>query len=53
MLKEIQVALPSLETQQDIVAEIKAEQSLVASNRELIQRMEKKIESAISRVWNQ
>ena len=45
------IALPSLETQQAIVAEIEAEQSLVAANRELVERMEGKIRAAIGRVW--
>ena len=43
--------LPPLETQQAIVAEIEAEQSLVNGNRELIARFEKKVEAAIARVW--
>jgi len=34
-----------------IVAEIEAEQALVAANRELIRRMEAKIKAAINRVW--
>ena len=36
--------LPPLATQQAIVAEIEAEQALVAANRELIARFEKKIQ---------
>jgi type I restriction enzyme M protein len=51
LLKDHQVALPPIETQQAIVAEIKAEQALVEANRELIARFEKKIEAAIARVW--
>jgi type I restriction enzyme M protein len=43
--------LPSIETQRAIVAEIEAEQVLVNANRELIQRMEAKIKTAIDRVW--
>ena len=50
-LKEFQIPLPPLETQQAIVAEIEAEQSLVAANRELVERMEGKIRAAIGRVW--
>ena len=50
-LKALQVPLPPLETQQAIVAEIEAEQSLVAANRELVERMEGKIRAAIGRVW--
>ena len=45
--------LPPLATQQAIVAEIEAEQALVAGNRELIQRFEKKIQSTIGRVWGE
>ena len=45
------IALPPLETQKAIVAEIEAEQSLVAANRELVERMEGKIRAAIGRVW--
>ena len=45
------IPLPPLETQQAIVAEIEAEQALVAGNRDLIARFEKKIERAITRVW--
>lgn len=50
-LSEINIPLPPLETQQAIVAEIEAEQALVAANRELIERFEKKIQAAIARVW--
>jgi hypothetical protein len=45
--------LPSLETQQAIVAEIEAEQALVVANRELIERFEKKIQATIARVWGE
>ena len=34
-----------------LLAEIEAEQSLVAANRELIRRMEAKVKAAIDRVW--
>ena len=50
-IKQIKFSLPPLETQQAIVAEIEAEQSLVAANRELVERMEEKIKVAIGRVW--
>ena len=45
--------LPPLETQQAIVAELEAEQTLVDANRKLIERFEKKIEAAIARVWGE
>ena len=47
----VSIPLPPLETQQAIVAEIEAEQALVAANRELVARFETKIEAAIARVW--
>ncbi len=39
-----------IETQRTIVAEIEAEQALVAANRELIRRIETKVKAAIDRV---
>jgi len=39
--------------QKAIVAEIEAEQALVAANRELIARFEKKIQATLSRVWGE
>jgi len=35
-----------------IVAEIEAEQALVAANRDLIARFEKKIQGTLNRIWN-
>ncbi len=49
----LNVYLPPLETQTQIVVEIEAEQSLVSANRELIERFEKKIQAAISRIWGE
>lgn len=43
--------VPDLATQRAIVAEIEAEQALVAANRELITRMEAKIRAVMDRVW--
>ena len=51
ILKTLKIALPDLETQRAIVAEIEAEQALVNANRELMRRMEAKIKVAIDRVW--
>ena len=50
-IEKIGIPLPSLKTQKEIIAEIEAEQSLVSANHKLIQRMENKIEAAISSVW--
>ena len=51
ILKTIRIPLPPLATQQAIVAEIHAEQALVAANHELITRFEKKIEATLASVW--
>jgi type I restriction enzyme M protein len=48
-----EIPLPPLATQQAIVAEIEAEQKLVAANRELIARFEKKIQATLARVWGE
>jgi len=45
--------LPPLTTQQAIVAEIEAEQALVAANRELIERFEKKIQATLAQIWRE
>ncbi len=50
-LRNFSIPLPPLATQQAIVSEIEAEQALVATNRELITRFEKKIQSTLARVW--
>ena len=47
------IPLPPLEVQKKIVAEIEGEQVLVAANRELIDRFEKKIRDAVGRVWGE
>jgi type I restriction enzyme M protein len=52
-LNEVKMPLPSLEIQQQIVAEIEAEQTLVTANRELVARFEKKIRATIARVWGE
>jgi type I restriction enzyme M protein len=45
--------LPPLATQLEIVAGIQAEQALVATNRELITRFEKKIQTSLNRIWGE
>ena len=52
-LKRVKLPLPPLPTQQAIVAEIEAEQALVAANRELIARFEEKIQATLARVWGE
>jgi type I restriction enzyme M protein len=52
-LRELQIPLPPLATQHAIVAEIEAEQALVAANRELITRFEQKIQATLARIWGE
>jgi restriction endonuclease S subunit len=52
-LRVVEIPLPPLATQQAIVAEIEAEQALVAANRELITRFEQKIQATLARVWGE
>ncbi len=47
------IPVPPLTTQQTIVAEIEVEQALVNANRDLIARMEKKIQAVLARVWGE
>ncbi len=52
-LLKIQIALPPLETQRAIVAEIEAEQALVNANKQLMARFEAKIKATINRLWRE
>lgn len=45
------IPLPPLATQQAVVAEIEAEQALVAANRDLITRFEQKIQATLAGIW--
>lgn len=53
ILKIVEIPLPPLSTQQAIVAEIQAEQALVAVKRELIAGFEKKFQSTLARIWGE
>lgn len=53
ILNELKVPLPPLAAQQAIVAEIEAEQALVAANRKLITRFEQKIQATLVRIWGE
>lgn len=53
-LNSIPIPIPNeVAIQRAIVAEIEAEQTLVAANRELITRFEKKIQATLARVWGE
>ena len=53
VIENYKIPLPPLEVQQEIVAEVEAEQALVDGNRELIERFEEKIRDAVGRVWGE
>ncbi|MBW8078606.1 MAG: N-6 DNA methylase [Gallionella sp.] len=53
IVRGVEIPLPPLATQQAIVAEIEAEQALVAANRELIARFEQKIQATLARIWGE
>ena len=53
VIENYKIPLPALAAQQAIVAEIEDEQSLVSANQTMIERMEKKINAAIDRVWGE
>ena len=50
-MKTIEIPLPPLDIQREIVARIERERSLVEGNRELIKIYEEKIKKVIERVW--
>lgn len=52
-LKTLQIPLPPLEVQEQIVAEIGQYQKVINANKELIDKMEKKIETKIGEVWGE
>lgn len=50
-LSPYKIPVPPRETQRALVADLEAERTLVEGNRELIARMERRIEGAIARLW--
>ena len=52
-VNNLKVALPPLETQRQIVAQIEKEQALVNANKQLIEIFEQKIKDRIAKVWGE
>jgi len=52
-IKKLQIPLPPLSVQQEIVAQIEAEQEMVAGNKKLIEIYEQKIKDKIGEVWGE
>ena len=53
IVRAVIIPIPSLQTQQSIVAEIETEYTIIAANRRLVEQFEKKIQDAIGRVWGE
>lgn len=53
IVESIPISIPPLDVQRRIVAEIEAERKLVEANRELISRMEAKINAKLAEVWEE
>ncbi|MFZ4394798.1 MAG: N-6 DNA methylase [Kiritimatiellia bacterium] len=51
ILRDMEIPLPPLAIQRQIVTELEAERKLVEANRELIARMEAKIKAKLAEVW--
>ena len=52
-LNEAKIPLPPLSVQREIVAELDSERKLVDANRDLIARMEAKIQAKLAEVWGE
>ena len=50
-IEALEIPLPPLEVQREIVARIESERKIVESNRELIRIYEEKVKKVIARVW--
>jgi len=50
-LAHFKIPLPPLDVQKEIVAEIEIEQSMIATNRDLITRFDKKSQAVLARIW--
>ncbi|NBR94756.1 MAG: restriction endonuclease subunit M/S, partial [Proteobacteria bacterium] len=50
---KIKIPLPPIETQQQIVAQIEAEQALIESAKKLIEIYEQKIKEVIAKIWEE
>jgi type I restriction enzyme M protein len=53
LVRNVEIPLPPLDVQKQIVAEVQAYQDAIAAHREMIGGLEKKIQVAIARVWGE
>jgi type I restriction enzyme M protein len=52
-VEQIEIPLPPLDIQREIVVELEAEQALVEANRKLIEVFEKKIQAKLAEIWGE
>ena len=52
-IRNLKIPLPPIETQQQIVAQIEAEQALIESAKKLIEIYEQKIKEVIAKIWEE
>ena len=52
-LSQLQIPLPPLKVQKEIVAEIEGYRKVIDANRELITHFERKIQTTLARVWGE
>ena len=52
-VRDINIPLPPLSTQKEIVAQIEAEQEMVNANKKLIEIYEQKVKDKIGEVWGE
>ena len=53
IVERLSIPLPSIAMQEAFLSELESEQSLVAANRQLIDRFQPKIQAAIARAWRE
>ena len=51
LVRSVRIPLPDLELQKIIAADLESEQSLVAANRDLSDRFQRKIQETLERIW--
>ena len=52
-LRELDIPLPSIDIQRQIVADLEAERALVEANRKLIEVFERKIQDKLAEIWGE
>ena len=53
ILRAVEIPVPPLATQREIIADLESERKLVDANRELIVRMEQKTQAKLAEIWGE